>query len=110
MPKFIVLGKVSKEGLQSMLAEDADRDLPEKIAADVGIKIDESFLTLGEFDFVGIVTAPALRHAIAFAVAFGAAAGVTTTTLAAENSIGDIVDSAASSYQTRHQTRHEARP
>ena len=83
MPLYITLYKLTDQGIKNI------KDAPErykqgtKAIEQMGGKVIGFYLTMGEYDYVGIGEAPSDEVAATFALALGALGNVRTTTLRA---------------------------
>jgi uncharacterized protein with GYD domain len=83
MPTYIVLMKLTDQGIKTV------RDAPDRIDAGIkslealGGKINGFYATLGEYDYIACVDAPNEAVVMRFLLGMGAAGDVRTTTLKA---------------------------
>lgn len=84
MPKYIILSKVTSEGLET-LKENPRRikEVNEEIANKYGVKVLQQFLVMGPYDFVNIVEAPDNNSVVKMAVELGSRGTVETMTMPA---------------------------
>ena len=83
MPKYIMLSKLSEQGLQTLRA---NPDRLQAVNADVeelGAKVLHQWATLGEWDFINIVEAPNSATIAKVSVALGARGSTRIQTLEA---------------------------
>ena len=83
MPTYIVLYKLTDQGIRNI--KEAPRRIEEGIKAleAVGGKVIGFYSVMGEYDYVGIGEAPNDETAVALALAMGSQGNVRTTTLKA---------------------------
>ncbi len=83
MPKYVVLMKLTEQGIKDI------RNAPERLEQGVrllekmGGKLIGFFMTMGDYDYVGIGEAPSDEVHAAFMLALGSGGNVKTTTLKA---------------------------
>ncbi|MCS7213476.1 MAG: GYD domain-containing protein [Candidatus Calescibacterium sp.] len=84
MPKYIILSKITSEGLET-LKENPRRikEVNEEIANKYGVKVLQQFLVMGPYDFVNIVEAPDNNSVVKMAVELGSRGTVETMTMPA---------------------------
>ena len=83
MPTYIVLMKLTEEGIKTI--KNGPKRVKEnaKIMEKMGGKMTVFYLTMGEYDYVGIGEAPNDETALTFLLGMGAQGFVKTTTLKA---------------------------
>jgi uncharacterized protein with GYD domain len=83
MPTYIVLMKLTEEGVKTI--KNGPKRVKEnaKIMEKMGGKMTGFYLTMGEYDYVGIGEAPNDETALTFLLGMGAQGFVKTTTLKA---------------------------
>jgi uncharacterized protein with GYD domain len=82
MPKFMIRGTYSNEGLKGVLKDGGSSrvDAVRKLAESVGGHLDSFYFTFGEDDTYVICDLPDNKSAATLALAIGAAGGLTTKT------------------------------
>jgi uncharacterized protein with GYD domain len=83
MPTYIVLMKLTEQGIKTIKNGPQRVKENAKIMEKMGGKMTGFYLTMGEYDFVGIGEAPNDEVALTFLLGMGAAGFVKTTTLKA---------------------------
>ena len=83
MPKYIILGKFTAEGIKNI--KDSPKRLAKanEIAESVGGKIKKFYYTMGRYDFVAIVEAPDEEAMTKSLLTIGSGGAVSTETLTA---------------------------
>lgn len=84
MPKYIILSKVTSEGLET-LKENPRRikEVNEEVATKYGIKVINQFVVMGPYDFVNVVEAPDNNAVVKMAVELGSRGTIQTLTMPA---------------------------
>ena len=85
MSTYIVLGKLTQQGLQDVKETPKRRDARMQGAEALGITIRENFLTMGSYDVVMVVDAPNSEALATFVLQAGMRGHLTTETLRAFN-------------------------
>ncbi|MCX5847262.1 MAG: GYD domain-containing protein [Deltaproteobacteria bacterium] len=83
MPTYIVLMKLTEQGIKTIKSGPQRVKDNAKIMEKMGGKMTGFYLTMGEYDYVGIGEAPNDEAALTFLLGMGAAGFVKTTTLKA---------------------------
>ena len=83
MPTYIVLMKLTEEGIKTIKKGAQRVKENAKIMEKMGGKMTGFYLTMGEYDYVGIGEAPNDEAALTFLLGMGAQGFVKTTTLKA---------------------------
>ena len=83
MPTYIVLYKLTEQGIKNI--KEAPQRIEEGIKASeaMGVKVIGFYSVMGEYDYVGIAEFPNDETVLTLALAFGAQGNVRTTTLKA---------------------------
>ncbi len=77
MPSYLFQGCYTSESVAAMVVQPEDRtDVVRKLVESFGGKLDGFWLSLGEYDFVGIAQLPNPEAALALAMAVAAGGGV----------------------------------
>lgn len=95
MTKYIVLVNWTDQGVKAVQESPKRLDAAKKLLADMGGEFQEFYLTMGEFDMVGVCNAPDDAVMARFALKLGMTGNVRTRTLKAfpENAYREIVNS-----------------
>ena len=95
MTKYIVLVNWTDQGVKAVQESPKRLDAAKKVLADMGGEFQEFYLTMGEFDMVGVCNAPDDAVMARFALKLGMMGNVRTRTLKAfpENAYREIVNS-----------------
>lgn len=95
MTKYIVLINWTDQGVKAVQDSPKRLDAAKKELADMGGELEEFYLTMGEFDMVGVCKAPDDAVMARFALKLGMMGNVRTRTLKAfpENAYREIVNS-----------------
>ena len=83
MATFITLANYTAQGIANIKDSPARIDAAREQLAPLGVKIKDTYMTLGEYDLVIVVEAPDSVTAAKALIGLGAQGNVTTTTLAA---------------------------
>jgi uncharacterized protein with GYD domain len=83
MPTYITFSKITEQGIREIKNAPEQIAQMRKAAEAMGGKILAFYLTLGDYDFVGIAEWPNDEMAMAFLLQLNALGGVKTTTLKA---------------------------
>lgn len=83
MPRYVVLMKLTDQGIKDIRNAPERLEQGVKLLEKMGGKLSGFYMTMGEFDYVGIGDAPSDEVQAAFMLALGSAGNVTTTTLKA---------------------------
>ena len=83
MPRFVVLGNMTQEGIKGMKDLAKGLENTQKLAKDMDVKIVDSYFTMGRYDWVTIVEAPSVEVAMKTLFAFASGGGNRTETLLA---------------------------
>jgi uncharacterized protein with GYD domain len=83
MPIFVILGKMTEEGIKTIKTLEERQKAATKIVEDAGGKIIGLYYTFGRYDWVSIVEGPSIEAAMKSLFIFGAAGGNQTETLVA---------------------------
>ena len=83
MPIFILLSRLSQQGVQTLKANPARLREVNKDVEELGCKVLHQWATLGEFDFVNVVEAPDAATIARVSVALGARGSTKIETLPA---------------------------
>ena len=83
MSTYVVLGKLTHQGIQDVKDMPKRREARMQGAEALGIKIRESFLTMGSYDVVMVLDAPSSEALATFVLQIGMRGHVTTETLRA---------------------------
>lgn len=82
MPKYIILGNWTDQGVKTVRETTKRADAAKALAAKIGGKLDV-YWTMGQYDFVAIAEAPNDEAYMQLAFAIGAQGNTRTTTLKA---------------------------
>lgn len=84
MPKYIILSKVTAEGLET-LKENPRRikEVNEEVAKKYNIKVVGQYVVMGPYDFVNVVEAPDNDSVVKMAVELGSRGTIQTLTMPA---------------------------
>jgi uncharacterized protein with GYD domain len=84
MAKYVILSKITSEGLET-LKENPERikEVNEEIAKKFGVKVLNQFLVMGPYDFVNIVEAPSNEAVAKMAIELGSRGTIQTLTMPA---------------------------
>ncbi len=84
MPKYVILTKLTDEGLKT-LKENPERirEVNTEIAKNYGVKVLNQFIVMGPYDFVNIVEAPDNDSVLKMAIELGSRGTVQTLTMPA---------------------------
>lgn len=95
MTKYILLINWTDQGVKAVQESPKRLDVAKKVLADMGGGFQEFYLTMGEYDMVGICDAPDDAVMARFALKLGMMGNVRTRTLKAfpENAYREIVNS-----------------
>mgnify|MGYP000052280412 CR=1 FL=1 len=95
MTKYILLINWTDQGVKAVQESPKRLDAAKKVLADMGGGFQEFYLTMGEYDMVGICDAPDDAVMARFALKLGMMGNVRTRTLKAfpENAYREIVNS-----------------
>jgi uncharacterized protein with GYD domain len=93
MPTFIMLNKLTDQGVKSIKDTTKRHAAAKKNAAKFGIKVKDFFWTLGSYDVVGIYEAPDAESMAAFTISVASNGNVHTQLLRAfnENEMKDLL-------------------
>jgi uncharacterized protein with GYD domain len=83
MPTFILLSKLSTQGVQTLKSNPERLREVNKDVEELGAKVLHQWATLGEFDFVNIVEAPDTQTIAKVSIALGARGSTKIETLPA---------------------------
>jgi uncharacterized protein with GYD domain len=83
MPKYIVLGKFTAEGIKNIKDSPKRLAQAQKVAESVGGKIKKFYYTMGRYDFVAICEAPDEEAMTKSLLTIGSGGAVSTETLTA---------------------------
>jgi uncharacterized protein with GYD domain len=83
MPTFILLSKLSTQGVQTLKSNPERLREVNKDVEELGAKVTHQWATLGEFDFVNIVEAPDTQTIAKVSIALGARGSTKIETLPA---------------------------
>ncbi len=83
MPTFVILGKMTDEGIKTISKLEERQKAATKIVEDAGGKILALYYTLGRYDWISIVEGPSIEAAMKSLFTFGAAGANKTETLVA---------------------------
>jgi uncharacterized protein with GYD domain len=83
MPTFILLSKLSTQGVQTLKSNPERLREVNKDVEELGAKVMHQWATLGEFDFVNIVEAPDTQTIAKVSIALGARGSTKIETLPA---------------------------
>jgi uncharacterized protein with GYD domain len=83
MPTFILLSKLSTQGVQTLKSNPERLREVNKDVEELGAKVMHQWATLGEFDFVNIVEAPDTQTITKVSIALGARGSTKIETLPA---------------------------
>jgi uncharacterized protein with GYD domain len=83
VPTFVVLGKMTSEGIKNIKKMKGRQEAATKIVEDSGGKILSIYYTMGRYDWVTIVEGTSIEAAMKSLFIFGAAGTDTTETLVA---------------------------
>ncbi|MFW9804167.1 MAG: GYD domain-containing protein [Candidatus Thorarchaeota archaeon] len=64
MPIFVILGKLTSEGLKAMKESPKRLKGGHKLAKDVGAELKAVYYTMGRYDYVAVVDAPSVEAAM----------------------------------------------
>jgi len=64
MPIFVILGKLTAEGLKAMKEAPKRMKGGHKVAKSVGAELKEVYYTMGRYDYVAVVDAPSVESAM----------------------------------------------
>ncbi len=94
MPIYISLMNYTDQGLRNIQKSTSRVDAARKIADDLGGRIDQIFLTMGNYDIVAIAEFPDDATAATYVLRIGALGNVKSTTLKAfqEDAFRMIID------------------
>jgi uncharacterized protein with GYD domain len=95
MPTYVVLAKMTEQGIQSAKEIPNRREATRKAAADLGMTLREGMLTMGRYDVVLILDAPDDAAMAKFALQTGMRGNLSTETLRAfsEAEVDEILGS-----------------
>ena len=83
MPKYIVLGKFTAEGIKNIKNSPKRLAKANEIAESVGAKIKKFYYTMGRYDFVAVCEAPDEEAMTKSLLTIGSMGSVSTETLTA---------------------------
>lgn len=83
MTTYIVLGKLTQEGISKIKEAPKRWEAAQKVAKSLGGEIKEIYYTLGQYDFVAISEAPSNEAIMKAMFIIGSAGAVKTETLVA---------------------------
>jgi uncharacterized protein with GYD domain len=83
MPTYILLSKLSTQGVQTLKSNPERLREVNKDVEELGAKVTHQWATLGEFDFVNVVEAPDTQTIARVSVALGARGSTKIETLPA---------------------------
>ena len=83
MPTYVVLGKISQKGMESVKEVPKRRAAAEQMGAAMGVTLRSWFLTMGRFDLVFVVDAPDGETVARFLLQVGSWGTLSTQTLRA---------------------------
>ena len=83
MPIYILLSRVSQQGVQTLQKNPARLKEVNRDVEELGAKVLHQWATLGEFDFVNVVEAPDIATIAKVSVALGARGSTRVQTLSA---------------------------
>jgi uncharacterized protein with GYD domain len=83
MPKYISLMTYTDQGLQTIKKSNSSIDSTQQMAEELGGKIDQIYLTMGNYDIVAIADFPDDATAATFVLRLGGLGNVKATTLKA---------------------------
>ncbi len=83
MPKYIVLGKFTAEGIKNIKDSPKRLEAANKLAESLGGKIVKFYYTLGRYDFVAVVKATSNETMMQALLALGSQGAISTETLTA---------------------------
>ncbi len=83
MPKYVVLMKLTEQGIKDIRNAPERLEQGVKLLEKMGGKLLGFYMTMGEYDYVGIGDAPSDEVHAAFMLALGSVGNVKTTTLKA---------------------------
>ncbi len=83
MPTFVILGKMTEEGIKTISKLEERQKAATKIVEDAGGKILSLYYTMGRYDWVAITEGPSIEDAMKSLFIFGSAGGNQTETMVA---------------------------
>jgi uncharacterized protein with GYD domain len=83
MATYIMLSRLTENGAETIKKSPGRIQEVNKELAEMGVKVQQQYATLGRYDFVNIVEAPDLATVMKASVAMGARGSVRIETLAA---------------------------
>ncbi|MHA2600728.1 MAG: GYD domain-containing protein [Candidatus Thorarchaeota archaeon SMTZ1-83] len=83
MPRFVVLGNLTQEGIKAIKDLKSALENTQKLAKSMDVKIVDTYFTMGRYDWVTIVEAPSIEAAMKTLFMFGSGGGNRTETLLA---------------------------
>ena len=83
MPKYIVLGKFTAEGIKNIKDSPKRLEAANKLAESLGGKILKFYYTMGRYDFVCVVKATSNETMMQALLALGSQGSISTETLTA---------------------------
>ncbi|MCI0425804.1 MAG: GYD domain-containing protein [Actinobacteria bacterium] len=83
MATYIILGNYTSQGIKNVRESPARLDAAREQLSAIGVQLKDFYLTMGQYDIVGVVEAPDNMTAARALLALGAQGNVSTTTLAA---------------------------
>jgi len=94
MPTFVVLGKLTQEGVTKIKESPQRLEAARKVIKSTGGVLKEFYYTMGRYDFVAIVDGPSNEAAMQALFTIGSVGAVRTETLVAipaEKAIAEII-------------------
>ncbi len=83
MPRFVVLGNLTQEGIKTIRDLKKAFENTQKLVKSMGVKIIDTYYTMGRYDWVTIAEAPSIEVAMKTLFMFGTGGGSRTETLLA---------------------------
>lgn len=83
MPTYIVLGKLTQEGVKKIKKASQQFEAAQEVLKSVGGEIKEFYYTLGQYDFVAIAEGPGTEEVMKALFVIGSEGMVRTETLVA---------------------------
>ena len=83
MPRFVILGNLTQEGIKSIKTLKKALEDTQKLAKSMDVKIIDTYFTMGRYDWITIVEAPSVEVAMKTLFMFAQGGGNRTETLLA---------------------------